>query len=189
MSEDFPPGGTAATARAVERAAGARAVVLVEGFSDQIAVETLAARRGLDLDAERIAVVPVGGAHAIRNFVARFGDAKLVGLCDAREEPVFRRALDEVFVCHADLEDELIRAHTPAGVEAVVEANGDLVAFRAFQNQPAWRGRPVDGQLRRWMGSADRRKLRYARLLVEALDAEHVPQPLLAVLAAVGSSA
>ena len=38
-----------------EPAVDARAVVLVEGASDQTAVETLAARRGRDLAAERIA--------------------------------------------------------------------------------------------------------------------------------------
>jgi hypothetical protein len=35
------------------------------------------------------------------------------------------------------------------------------------------------------MGSADRRKLRYARLLVEALDLADVPRPLDGVLARV----
>jgi hypothetical protein len=33
------------------------------------------------------------------------------------------------------------------------------------------------------MGSGGRRKLRYARLLVEALDLSHVPRPLDGVLA------
>ena len=41
------------------------AVVLVEGLSDQAAVEALAERRGRDLDAEGVAVVPIGGAQAI----------------------------------------------------------------------------------------------------------------------------
>jgi hypothetical protein len=35
------------------------------------------------------------------------------------------------------------------------------------------------------MGSADRRKLRYAQLLVEALDLSDVPRPLDLVLAGV----
>ena len=33
------------------------------------------------------------------------------------------------------------------------------------------------------MGSGGRRKIRYARLLVEALDLEHMPRPLDLVLA------
>ena len=87
------------------------------------------------------------------------------------------------FVCNADLEDELIRALGTAGVQTVLEREGDLEAFRTFQRQPAWRERPVERQLRRFMGSAGRRKLRYARLLVEALDPEAVPRPLEGVLA------
>jgi hypothetical protein len=183
--------------------AHARAVILVEGASDRIAVETLAARRGRDLAGEGIAVVPAGGAHAIGRHLARLvGDSRIAcvaGLCDAGEEEHVRRAVERsglgsprnrpdlealgFFVCVADLEDELIRALTSAGVEAVLEANGDLGAFRTFQRQPAWRGRSVDAQLRRFFGSADSRKLRYARLLVEALDPARVPHPLDGVLA------
>jgi hypothetical protein len=202
------PGGPQATERALARLGGARAVVLVEGFSDQIAVETLAAAQGRDLAAERIAVVPIGGAQAVGRFLVRFGPRggangpALAGLCDEGEEPVFRRALERCglgasltredlerlgfYVCVTDLEDELIRALGAAGVEAVLDANGDLGAFRTFQKQPAWRGRSVDAQLRRFLGSADRRKLRYARLLVEALGPERAPRPLAGVLAHVG---
>jgi OLD-like protein len=182
-----------------------RAVILVEGMSDQIAVETLAARRGRDLAGEGVAVVAVGGAQAIGRCLARLGanasTVVLAGLCDAGEEAVVRRAVERAglgaprtraelealgfYVCEADLEAELIRALGPAGVEAVLEANGDLGSFRTFQHQPAWRGRSVDAQLRRFLGSADSRKLRYARLLVEALDPARVPHPLAGVLARV----
>ena len=80
------------------RATDLRAVVLVEGISDRVAVEALAARRGRDLDAERVAVVAIGGAQAIGRVLARFGpeglDVELAGLCDAGEERAFRRALE-----------------------------------------------------------------------------------------------
>jgi histidinol dehydrogenase len=56
---------TQATVLALARVAGARAVILVEGVSDQIAAETLARRRGRRLGAEGVTVGPVGGAHAI----------------------------------------------------------------------------------------------------------------------------
>jgi hypothetical protein len=199
--EALPSGGSQATARALAAAAHARAIVLVEGFSDQIAIETLAARRGRDLAREGIAVVPVGGAQAIGRFLTRFRAAglALAGLCDAGEETVFRRAVERAgfgfnltrselerlgfLVCVEDLEDELIRALGADCVEAVLDAEGDLDSFRTFQKQPAWRGRAVERQLRRYMGSADRRKLRYARLLVEALDPDRVPRPLDLVLA------
>lgn len=183
----------------------ARAVVLVEGISDRIAVETLAARLGRNLDSEGISVVPIGGAHAIGRFLTRFGpqgsDARLAGLCDVGEESVVRRSLQRAgfgsgsrltriememlgfYVCVVDLEDELIRALGAASVQSVLEAQGDLDAFHTFQKQPAWRGQRTEAQLRRFMGSADRRKIRYARLLVEALDPAQVPRPLRRVLA------
>ena len=85
-------------------------------------------------------------------------------------------------MCDLDLEDELIRAHGAAAIEALFAEHGDLSPFRTFQRQPAWRGQPVEAQLRRFFGSADRRKLRYASILVAALPSERVPQPLGAAL-------
>jgi hypothetical protein len=108
-----------------------------------------------------------------------------VGLCDAGEERWFRRVLgDATFVCVADLEDELIRALGPAGVEQVLATQGDLETFRNFQNQPAWRGRPVEAQLRRWLQASDRRAGRYSPLLIEPLEPDRIPRPLVGVLAA-----
>jgi hypothetical protein len=176
----------------------ARAVVLVEGASDQLALETLARRRGLDLVSDGLQVVPIGGAQAIGRFLNRFGprgaDLRLGGLCDEGEEKDFRRGLERAglgsgltrsdmerlgfYVCVRDLEDELIRALGVDAVLRVVEAQGDLGPFRTLQKQPEWRGRPADQQLRRFMGSGGRRKIRYARLLVEELDLDHVPRPL-----------
>jgi hypothetical protein len=160
-------------------------IVLVEGVSDQIAVETLARRHGRDLAAEGVAVVPAGGAHGISRRARQFPSARLVGLCDAGEEPVVRPHLDELYVCVDDLEDELIRA---AGVERVLEvfaAHGDLGRFGKIQRQPAWRGRDEVAQLRRFLGAGARRKLRYARLLTEAIEPDHAPPPLATLLAAV----
>jgi hypothetical protein len=180
-----------------------RAVVLVEGVSDQVALETLAERRGGDLAAEQISIVPIGGAQAIGGFLERYGpqglDVRLAGLCDAGEERDFRRGLERAglgsnldssameaigfYVCDVDLEDELIRALGAEAVERIAEAQGELGAFRTLQKQPAWRGRPTEEQLRRWLGSGARRKIRYARLLVEALELTEVPRPLTLVLA------
>ncbi len=177
--------------------------MLVEGLSDQSAVEALAERRGRNLDAEGVSVVSIGGAQAIGRFLHRFGpqglDVKLAGLCDAGEEGDFRRGLERAglgtdltrgdmerlgfYVCVADLEEELIRALGVAAVEQVVEAHGDLGSFRTLQKQPQWQGRPAEDQLRRFMGSGGRRKIRYARFLVEALDHAQVPRPLDLVLA------
>ena len=200
---EYAPGGPEATSRALERVDGARSIVLVEGISDQIALETLAARRGRDLEAEGVVIVPIGGAQAIGRFLTRFGPDKssvrLAGLCDVGEEEVFRRGLERAgfgsdltradmerlgfHVCVSDLEDELIRAVGAARIEAVLDAHRDLGSFRTFQKQPAWRGQKVEAQLKRFMRSSDRRNLRYARILVDALDLDRVPRPLDAVLA------
>lgn len=161
------------------------AVVLVEGASDLVALETLAQRRGRDLSAEGVVVEAIGGAQAIRRALARHDGARVVGLVDAGEASGFRRALDEVFVCEPDLEGELIRALGADEVQRVLDAHGDLGPFRTLQKQPSWRGRPVEEQLRRFMGSGGSRKIQYARYLVEALDLYCVPAPLDGVLDAV----
>jgi hypothetical protein len=179
-------------------------VVLVEGVSDQRAVETLALRHGRDLGAERVAVVPMGGATNIVHFVDVLGPAgrglRLAGLCDVGQERVFRRGLERAglgsassrrdmerlgfFVCEADLEDELIRALGVAAVEAVVAAAGELASLRILQNQPAQRGRDAHRQLHRFLGTRAGRKIRYGELLVAELDAANVPRPLARLLAA-----
>ena len=160
------------------------AVILVEGITDRIALEAVAERLGVDLDG--VEIVPIGGAQAVRRAAAEYDGVKLVGLCDAGEERYFRLALgDAVFVCTADLEDELLRALGPERVEAVLAAQGDLETFRNFQNQPHWRGRPVEAQLRRWLQASDNRGKRYPPLLVGALDPGEIPAPLAGVLAVV----
>jgi len=177
-------------------------VVLVEGESDQRAMEALARRRGRDLQAEGVAVVSMGGASRIGEFLTRYGPGGeglgLAGLCDAGEERAFRRGLERAglgsdltragmerlgfFVCEADLEDELIRALGTARVEQLIDEQGELAIFRTFQRQPAQRGRSVAGQLQRFMGTLAGRKIRYAPLLVGALDLDRVPSPLDGVL-------
>jgi len=203
----FPSVRRAVKIRDVEhvRATGVdlRAVVLVEGISDQFALEALAERRDRNLDAEGISVVPMGGAQSIGRFLNHFGpqglDLRLAGLCDAGEEGDIRRGLEQAglgtnltrtdmerlgfYVCVADLEDELIRALDAAAVEQIVDARGDLRSFRTLQKQPEWKGRSTEEQLRRFMGSGSSRKIEYARLLVDALDLTKVPRPLDLVLA------
>ena len=198
-----------ATAQALARLDEARAALLVEGISDQIALETLAVRRGQDLAREKVQVVPIGGAQSILRYLRQLGpqgrDLPLAGLCDANEERIFRRGLAKAglgspqtraelarfgfFVCDADLESELIRALGPARIEALFAAQSDLGSFRTLQNQPNWRARPISAQMRRFLGSGARRKLRYARLFIEAVPLEAVPRPLDAVLNFVGALA
>ena len=67
-------------------------------------------------------------------------------------------------------------------MEEVIAAQGDLAAYRTFQNQPAWRGRPDQEQLRRFFGTRGGRKIQSAAMLVDALDLSRVPRPLDGVL-------
>jgi hypothetical protein len=181
----------------------ARTAVLVEGVSDQLALEALARRRGRNLEAEAVSIEPMGGATNIRTFLDRYGPRglgiRLAGLCDAAEEGDFRRGLDRAgfgsnltradmerlgfYVCVADLEDELIRALGVAAVERVIEAQRELEAFRTFQREPQWRARTSEEQLRRFFGTHRGRKIQSAALLVDALDLTRVPRPLDGVLA------
>ena len=129
--ESGPDATIRATDEALARAADARAVVLVEGVSDQIAVEVLADRLGRDLEADGVVVVPIGGAHAVRKTLADFADrptVRLSGLVDWAEAELFVAAAadsaaltpDRIHACDADLEEELIRAMEPTELEALL---------------------------------------------------------------------
>ena len=196
--EDVDVESLAAVTEAAARARsdpGSCAVVLVEGMSDQAAVQTLAERSGRDLRGDGIFVVPMGGATNIGHFVSLFGPGgfgvRLAGLCDQGEERDFRRGLDGAgteapyFVCVADLEDELIRALGTGRVEDLIEAEGESGPFLTFTRQPAHRGTARDRQLRRFMGTRSGRKIRYGHLLAAALDLTVIPAPLASLMSAV----
>ena len=180
----------------------ARQVVLVEGRSDEAALEALARRRGVTLGQDGICVLAMGGATSVSHFLDLLGpsglNVALAGLCDAGQEDHVRRALHRsgldtgtfrtgmeargFYVCTEDLEDELIRALGSTAVEQVIAGQGELRSFRTFQRQPAQRQQSIWQQLHRFMGTRSGRKARYARLLAEAVDLAHVPRPLDCVL-------
>lgn len=176
-----PAAATEATGRALDRVPEPRVMILVEGVSDQIAIDTLAGRRGRDLVAEQVAVVPIGGAQAAVRFAGEHSGVPLVALCDEAELGWVTRAVPpgRVAVCRPDLEAELIAAVGVAAVLDVLAAGGDLRGFLTLTRQPAWAGRPAPDQLRRFIAAGSRRKLRYARALVAAaVTAGRVPAPL-----------
>jgi hypothetical protein len=181
-------------ARELAARLGVRTAVLLEGPSDLAAVETLAARHGRDLSAEGVCVMQMGGAMSVGRYAGLLGPPglglRLTGLCDEGERRFYDRGLEraraprrDVFVCVSDLEDELIRALGVARVEEIVEAEGELPAWQTFLRQPAQQGRPPRRQMRRFLGTKKGRKIRYGRLLAEALDADRVPAPLDRLLA------
>ncbi len=87
------------------------------------------------------------------------------------------------FMCVSDLEEELIRALGSEAVLQIVETEGELGAFRTLQQQPAHQDRRPEQQLHRFLGTRSGRKIRYGRLLVEALDLTQVPRSLEGALA------
>jgi Overcoming lysogenization defect protein-like, TOPRIM domain len=177
-----------------------RSVVLVEGPSDAAAVQALAARRGHDLDAKGVSVVAMGGFGNLGRSLDRYGPSglavRLSGLYDAPEERHFKRGLAQAgfpstltradleglgfYACDANLEDELTRALGPAAMEELLEAHGELSAFRTYQKQPAHREEAIETQLRGFLWN---RKLKYGVLIVDALDLDRIPRPLAGVLA------
>ena len=193
-------------ARRIATEAGLRMIAFVEGVSDRVAVETLAGRRGHDLDADGVCVLPIGGATSIGRFIDLIGptglDVELAGMCDAGEERHFWKALERAglaenptrteleaigfFVCVADLEEELIRALGSDTVKRVIEQQGDLRSFLSLQRQPAQRDSTVERQLWRFMGSIGGRKERYARALVMELTDAQTPRPLELLVAHLG---
>jgi hypothetical protein len=133
--------------------------------------------------------VPIGGATNIERFARALGPhglgLRLAGLCDIAELEHVRRGLgragaggDGFHACAVDLEDELIRALGTAAVERVLEDEDELASFHRFQEQPTQRGREVHAQLRRFLGTRAGRKVRYATLLVDAIDLDRVPRAL-----------
>ncbi|MEU8349261.1 TOPRIM nucleotidyl transferase/hydrolase domain-containing protein [Streptomyces sp. NPDC048845] len=182
-------GGPGGPARELAARLPVRAVVLLEGPSDAAAVDALAGTRGRDLAAEGICVLPMGGAMSVGRFTHLLGppglDLRLTGLCDEAERRYYARGWEragaagqEFFVCAADLEDELIRALGVPRVEELVRAEGDLRALQTFLRQPAQQGRTSQQQLRRFLGTKKGRKIRYGRVLVEALTPDGIPAPL-----------
>src|SRR5262249_12455567 len=143
-----------------------------------------------------VRLVPIRGAQQVGRRLAGASAAQVARLRDAGEERSYGRALERAgfgpgltradmerlgfYVCEIDLEDELIRANGAVVVLQIAEEQGDLPRFETFQKQIEHRDKTIEAQLHRWLGN---RKIRYARLLVEALDLSRVPRPLAGVLA------
>src|SRR5215472_8451100 len=174
-----------------------RLLVLVEGDSDANAVRALADLIGCNLRRHHIEICSAGGvtnfSQMLREFARAHPNARFCGMYDLAEQQHVRRALSNAavpiaaedplesfgfFACVADLEEELIRALGAEAVERVLEAQDELVSFRRFQAMPQQRLTPVDQQLRRFLGTRATRKIRSARRLVERLDIDRLPRPL-----------
>lgn len=197
-------------------AVDADTVVLVEGDSDRVAVETLARCRELDLEASRTVVLAMGGVTNIGHHLRALAPGqRVLGLCDAGETAIVTRALERTGRSTADgvvgpdriaalarLGFRNLRGRPGGGADpgarhrshrAGAGPGRHLRAFRTLQNQPAQQGRATAQQLRRWFGSGATRKIRYAALMVEALagaaaDGIEVPAPLEQLMSDLGAT-
>lgn len=178
---------------------GPRVVVLVEGASDVAAVRSLAATMRIDCTHARL--VDLHGVTNVRRvlseLVRRPQAPVVVGMCDAGEVRFVHEALratgrhvrDEeelascgFFVCHTDVEDELIRALGADRALHVIDRLGLASKLATLQQQPAWRGRPLIEQIHRFCGVASGRKRLLAGELASAVGPDEVPAPLLGLL-------
>jgi hypothetical protein len=187
-------GGSGDSAHELAASLPVRTAVLLEGPSDVAAVDALAERRGRNLAAEGVCVLSIGGAMSVGHYARLLGapglGLRLTGLCDEAERAYYARGFEQAgapqhsfFVCAADLEDELIRELGVPRVEELVGAEGDSRALKTFLRQPAQQGRAPHQQFRRFLGTKKGRKIRYGRVLTEALDLARVPAPLDGLLA------
>jgi putative ATP-dependent endonuclease of OLD family len=174
-------------------------VVLVEGFSDLLAVRTLARLIGVDLDGVGVSLIALEGQTLLKQHHALFGpdglDLQLRGLCDADAEgewiarlsaaglAVIDRAsmaLNGFYVCDPDLEAELLGALSEAEIENVIDADGALHLFTALEADPSNAGVPKAELQSRFV---KKDKVRWAPLLAAASEAPNIPAPVAAVLA------
>lgn len=178
----------------------AGSIVLLEGASDVAAVRAAATATGVDLGGVRL--LDMGGITNVRAHLTSLtagsgetapGALQVLGMCDASEAHVVVAALAAggswlrdpsdlpsagFFVCHRDLEDELLRALGVPRTLAVLERLGLRDKLEALRQQPAWRDRPLPAQLHRFAGVAAGRKELLGGALTAALAPEELPEPL-----------
>jgi ABC-type Mn2+/Zn2+ transport system ATPase subunit len=177
----------------------AETVILVEGYSDLLAVRVLASTLGIALDAAGVSVLSLEGGSLFVHYLGLLGpgglQVNLRGLCDedklqewinrlgAVGLPVHDRAsyLAAGFqVCDPDLEGELVAALTEQEVEAAIDAEGALAEFQMYASQPSQAGMPnADIQL----AFIKSDKIRWVPVIAAAVSPAGVPQPLVDVLA------
>jgi putative ATP-dependent endonuclease of the OLD family len=164
----------------------ARNVVLVEGYSDRLALLTLARRKERDLDAEGTTVLSLEGGSGVGAFISLLGPNGLrlavSGFCDSDKESKWIGALAAAgakvtnrvelnalgfFVCERDLEDELVKALGVSSAQSLIAKEGEAKAFQKFVTQPAYASMTTEDQLRKFF---QKDKVRWTPLLVEALD-------------------
>lgn len=172
----------------------AETVLVVEGFSDYLAVRTFAATLGIDLDGSGVSLLSLEGGDLLKHYLQLFGPAgfglKLRGLCDLDKEAEWISRLDAAGlavtdraslngagfqVADPDLEGEMLAPLSETEVSAVIAGAGAEQKFELFRQQPAHAESSLaDQQLAFIKGD----KIRWAPLLAAAVPADDVPVPI-----------
>ena len=172
----------------------ARKVVLVEGYSDRVAILHTAYRLGRNLDGEGVSILAMDGGSGLGTYLRLFGAAGLglsvVGLCDDDKVSKWMKELNAAgisvadkaamesagfIVCSRDLEEEFVHTLGLASVEAVVAAEGKTDLLANYKKQPVHAGQPADQVLRKFLHKDN---TEWAVPLVDALDLKQLPKAL-----------
>jgi predicted ATPase len=179
----------------------AESIIIVEGFSDLLAVRRSADVTGRNLDGAGVSVLSLDGAGTIKHYLRLFGpqglDLDLHGLCDEDAEADWIAKLTDAgiavatrtdleghgfYVCDPDLEFELVAALGSTGVKQVVAEHGAEGTYNSFANQSSNSGK---SEIEVQVAFFKRDKVRWAPLLSDALKPTSVPSPIADLLGSV----
>lgn len=177
----------------------AETVILVEGFSDLLAVRVLATKLGIDVDAAGVSVLSLEGGDLFVHYLQLLGPAGLQldvrGLCD---DDKAARWIDRLgregfavhdgatmaaagfHICVPDLEGELMAPLSEADLNAVFVAEGAADEFQTFAAQPDQQAKTPDEQR---LAFIKKDKIRWAPLVADAVPDAGIPQPIRDLLA------
>ena len=177
----------------------AETVIFVEGFSDFLAVRTLAETLEVDLDAAGVSLLSLEGADLFGHYLALLGpkglNVRMRGLCDFDREAAWIQLLSDTGlavtdradfnaagfqVAEADLEAELVGALGEERVEATITEAGAAGMVETFRQQPANGGLAGEDLL---LAFIRKRKIKWAPLLAAALTPSEIPTPITNLLA------
>jgi ABC-type cobalamin/Fe3+-siderophores transport system ATPase subunit len=172
----------------------AETVVLVEGFSDFLAIRALATTLGVNLDGAGVTLLSLEGADLVVHYLRLFGpsglDLNLHGLCDLDHEEAWRGRLEQVgipapdlpamnaagfYVCDPDLEAELLGALDEQQIEALIAEEGAEAHFASFSQKDLNAGLSTSELQLHYVKS---QKIRWAPLVAAAIEATRVPTPI-----------
>jgi putative AbiEii toxin of type IV toxin-antitoxin system/OLD-like protein len=176
----------------------AETVIFVEGFSDFLAVRTLAETLEVDLDAAGVSLLSLEGADLLKHYLALLGleglNVRMRGLCDLDKEAEWTRLLNDAGlsigdradlnaagfqVAEADLEAELLSVLGLQVVEAEIAEAGAAGKLETFKQQPTNAG--LEGE-ELVLAFIRKRKIKWAPLLAAAIAPTDVPTPIAQLL-------